>query len=110
MEVIVNQERNTNSLTCEINNIPNVSVGGTNELRFVKTGQNGQILPGTKFTLKSDHMSWTVEADEKGVVSFPSLDPLEDGKYYTLKETKPVGYKRLPTYYVSVTVDQNGDL
>lgn len=108
MEVIINQERNTNSLTCEINNIPNVSAGGTNELRFVKTGQNGQILPGTKFTLKSDHMSWTVEADEKGVVSFPSLDPLEDGKYYTLKETKPVGYKRLPTYYVSVAVDQNG--
>lgn len=107
MEVIINQEREKNSLDCTVNNKPDVK-GGTNELRFVKTGQNGQILPGTVFTLKSSHQSWTATADEMGVVSFKPLDPLEEGQLYTLRETKPVGYERLPAYYVSVTVDEHG--
>lgn len=107
MEVIINQEREKNSLDCTVNNKPDVK-DGTNELRFVKTGQNGQILPGTVFTLKSSHQSWTATADDEGVVSFKSLDPLEKGQLYTLRETKPVGYERLPAYYVSVTVDEQG--
>lgn len=108
IELLINQDIEKNSLTCEIDNGPDMSGGGTNELRFVKTGQNGQILPGTVFTLKSSHQSWTAAADENGVVSFPSLDPLGSNQYYTLRETKPDGYERLPAYYVSVVVSESG--
>lgn len=106
-EIIVNQEKDQNSLSYEVHNSPNVA-GGVNELRFVKTGQNGQILTGVRFQLKSSHQSWTKETDENGVVSFENLDPLPEGEYYILRETQPVGYKRLPAYYVSVTVDEAG--
>lgn len=104
-QIIVNQE--SNSLTHEVYNAPDVS-GGTNELRFVKTGQNGQILPGTKFQIRGLHQSWTAEANEKGVVSFDNLDPLEKDQYYTMRETTPVGYRQSPVYYVSVTLNEHG--
>ena len=71
--------------------------GWQNALTFTKTGLNGALLEGAKFTLTDGSSTFNATSDNTGEVSFTGIP---SGRTYTLTETDaPAGYLESSTQY-----------